>query len=432
MGPIGSNPTLMESYFDRLWPILRSITGPGVRQTLSILAELLPLRTTEIPSGTQVFDWTIPQEWVLKDAYVADLLGNRIIDVQSNTLHILNYSIGFNGVVSFEELDQHLYSLPEQPEAIPYVTSYYKPRWGFCISHSARQALDRNAFYTVAIDAQHINGSLTLAEAVLPGDSDNEVLISTYICHPSMANNELSGPLVAAFLYNELATLPNRRFTYRFIFAPETIGAIAYLAMNGARLRATLVAGFVLTCLGDRGSFTYKRSRTGDSLADRAATTVLRSCFPEGHTIVDFFPMGSDERQYCSPGFNLPVGSLMRTMYGRFPEYHTSLDNKDFICFDALVESVRTLRAMVECLEANRAYLRTMPYCEIKLDKYGFYPDLNIKSCPGDKEATNWLLNYSDGRHDLIDISNLSGVEFQKLRAAAPRLVDAGIITSAC
>lgn len=437
LAPFSSRPAeavALEAYFDRLWPLLRSITGAGVRETLEILAEILPLQCTEIPSGTRVFDWTVPEEWNCRDAYVLDGDGRKVINVKDNTLHILNYSSGFDGVVGFHELDQHLYSLPDQPDAIPYVTSYYARRWGFCMRHRERERLDRRASYTVHIDAEHVNGSLTVADAVLRGETDREVLISTYVCHPSMANNELSGPLVAAYLFRELQTLRRRRFTYRFVFVPETIGAIAYLSLHGDHLKSTVDAGLVLTCVGDRGPFTYKRSRRGQSLIDRAAENVLGTMAPDSHRVVDFFPAGSDERQYCSPGFDLPVGSLMRTMYNRFPEYHTSLDNKDFISFDALLESVRIAKAIIESLEGNITYTRPMPHCEIKLDRYGLYSDLSIKtdeSAGGVGQATRWLLAYADGRHDLIDISNKSGIPVQSLVVCAEHLEALGLVIDA-
>jgi len=342
----------LESYFDRLWPILRSITGEGVRQTHDILGELVKLERFEIPSGTAVFDWFIPKEWVVNEAYLLDPSGQKIIDVKENNLHLLNYSTSFKGTLSRDELDKHLHSLPNQASAIPYLTTYYKERWGFCLSQKQRDKLPQGN-YTVVIDTDHKEGSLTLSEALLKGSSQDEVLISTYTCHPSMANNELSGPLVAAFLYKRLAQQKNRRLNYRFVFLPETIGAITYLKMQGEHLKKHTKAGFVITCAGNDAPFTYKCSRQGNSLADRVAKQALKN---HEHNILPFSPLGSDERQYCSPAFNLPIGSLMRSMYGRYPEYHTSLDNKSFISFKALQESIDMYLSLIHISEPTRPY----------------------------------------------------------------------------
>jgi aminopeptidase-like protein len=421
----------IESYFDRLWPILRSITGEGVRQTHTILSELVPLERFEIPTGTQVFDWTIPKEWRVREAYVIDPNGTRILDVRNNNLHLLNYSVPFQGVLSKSELNDHLYSLPDKPDAIPYITSYYAPRWGFCLSQHERDAL-LDGDYQVVVDTELIDGSLTLSEAVLPGESKEEVLLSTYTCHPSLANNELSGPLVTAFLYRALAALPKRRLTYRFVFLPETIGAIAYLQLRGEHLKKHLVAAYVVTCIGDKGNFTYKRSRQETSLADRAAEHCLKqhslkhSAKP--HSILSFSPLGSDERQYCSPGFNLPVGSLMRSMYGTYPEYHTSLDNKNFISFEAMAESVEMYLTILKALESNRTYTNLYPHGEPQLGKRGLYETLGRNTIPELSSAVFWLLNYSDGNHDLLWIAAKSGYGIELLEKAAQACLEAGLI----
>lgn len=299
----------IAALFDGLWPILRSITGDGVRQTHDLIGKLVPLTRIEVPSGTSAFDWTVPPEWVVREAYVVRPDGERMVDVASNNLHLLNYSAPFRGEVSRAELDEHLYSLPDLPDAIPYVTSYYRPRWGFCIAHHERERLPEGT-YQVVIDTElRDSGSMTMSEAILAGRTDREVMISTYTCHPSMANNELSGPLVAAFLYRRLAALPERRHTYRFVFVPETIGSITYLSRCGTQLINKVDAGLVLTCIGDSRPFSYKRSRRHTSAVDRAAIHVLRQFGdggpngPGGNNlrVVDFSPLGSDERQYCSP-----------------------------------------------------------------------------------------------------------------------------------
>lgn len=416
----------LENYFDRLWPILRSITGLGVRQTHDILSELVRLERTEVPSGTQVFDWTVPKEWKANEAYLIDPHGKRLLDVRDNNLRLVNYSVPFRGVISKNELEQHLYSLPDKPTAIPYVTSYYAPRWGFCLSQHERDALpDGN--YQVVIDTEMIDGSLTLSEAVLPGESADEVLISTYTCHPSLANNELSGPLVAAFLYRELARLEQRHFTYRFVFLPETIGAITYLHLRGEHLTKHLVAGYVVTCIGDAGNFTYKRSRQETSLADRAAEHTLKHSGKPYKTL-DFSPLGSDERQYCSPGFNFPVGSLMRSMYGTYPEYHTSLDNKSFISFEAMAESVQMYLRVMKTLESNRLYKNLFPHGEPQLGKRGLYETIGRNTIPELSSAVFWLLNYGDGEHDLLWIADKSGYSIELLGKAAQACLEVGII----
>lgn len=333
------SPEIIDQYLRRLFPIMRSITGNGVRQTHDILCELLPLQRTEIPSGTPCFDWNIPKEWHVREAYVIDPKGQRILDIQDHNLHLVNYSIPFRATISRAELDIHLHSLPEQPDAIPYVTSYYVPRWGFCLSHRQREKLLEGQ-YEVVVDTSLESGSLTLSDAVLPGRESREILISTYTCHPSMANNELSGPLVAAFLYRRLAAVSDRRYTYRFAFLPETIGSIAYLSLHGNHLTSQLEAGFVTSCVGDRAPFTYKRSRRGDTLGDRAACYTLEHYSDAAPRLIDFVPRGSDERQYCSPGFNLPVGVIARSIYGSYAEYHTSLDNLHFVSAHALAGSV--------------------------------------------------------------------------------------------
>lgn len=416
----------IEQYFDRLWPILRSITGEGVRRTHDILSELVPFERIEVPTGTQVFDWTVPREWVVREAYVVRPDGERILDVRENNLHLLNYSAPFRGRVSRRELDEHLYSLPDKPDAIPYVTSYYNERWGFCVRHAERERLP-DGEYEVVADTELVDGSMTLSEAVLPGESDREVLISTYTCHPSLANNELSGPLVAAFLFRRLAALERRRYTYRFVFLPETIGSITYLSLRGEHLREKLVAGYVVTCIGDPGPFTYKFSKRSDTLADRAAEFVIRRHAPDGAQFLPFFPTGSDERQYCSPGFNLPVGSITRTIYARYPEYHTSLDNRDFISFRAMAESVDLYFEVCRVVDGNRRFRNLSPYGEPQLGKRGLYApvghalgDLNL--------AVLWVLTYSDGEHDLIDIAERSGLPFALIVEAAVRCQEQGLL----
>lgn len=426
--PLRETPEEVAEYFDRLWPLLRSITGEGVRRTHDILGELVPLERIEIPSGTKCFDWTVPQEWVCREAYVIGPDGRRVIDVARNTLHVVNYSTAFRGALSRAELDEHLYSLPDMPEAIPYVTSYYAPWWGFCLPHAVRAVLPEGQ-YQVVIDAEHFDGSLTLSQAVLPGEEPAEVLISTYTCHPSLANNELSGPLVAAFLYRRLAAIERRRLTYRFVWLPETIGSLAYLARFGEHFRRRLVAGYVASCIGDRGPLTFKRSRRGDTAADRAAVYALGRFQGDSLRVLDFDPSGSDERQYCSPGFDLPVGVIARSIYGSYPEYHTSLDNRDFISFASLVASVDACLAVLGTLDANATYRRTQPCGEPQLGRYGLYPSLGGPAVRDEPlTALRWLLNLADGSHDQLAIAERSGVSLAALDSAARQCLLAGLI----
>ncbi len=419
----------LEEYFDRLWPINRSLTGNGVRKSLEILSEIIDLNITEVPSGTACFDWTVPPEWNIREGWVKDSNGKTVIDFKEHNLHILGYSEPVKGNFTYEELLPHLYTLPEQPELIPYLTSYYKRRWGFCMSHVEFEKLDKSEMYEVFIDSTLNNeGSMTIAEATIKGFTDKTILLSTYICHPSMANNELSGPLVAAFIYNELKNIPNLRYTYKFIFVPETIGSIYYLSKNGEDLKSNLDAGFVITCIGDPGEFTYKRSRRGNALPDRAAETILSQTVAS-FNLIDFFPSGSDERQFCSPGFNLPVGSLIRTMYGKYPEYHTSADNKDFISFEAMEGSVYKYLEIIDLIEINQKYINTLPFCEPQLGKRGLYPTLGSqKGTESFVKAMMWILNLSDGENDLIDISLKSKISINQLKPILFKLLENKIL----
>lgn len=419
---------LLEKYFDRLWPINRSLTGNGNRDTLKILSEIVDLEISEIPSGTECFDWTVPPEWNVNDAWIKDSEGNKIVDFRKNNLHLLGYSENFSGRIDLNELKGHLYSLSEQPEVIPYMTSYYKPRWGFCISHKQLDQLMDDT-YEVLIDSESdAKGSMTIGEAVLKGESDKEILLSTYICHPSMANNELSGPLVTSFLYKKIKEKKNRKYTYRFLFLPETIGSIYYLSRYGEQLKKNMIAGYVITCIGDNGKFTYKKSRAGNTLADRAAELVLKQS-KEEFIIEDFFPTGSDERQYCSPGFNLPVGSLMRTRYGKYKEYHTSEDNKNFISFDAMEKSVEKYLEIIEVIESNRTFANTISYCEPQLGKRDLYPTIgSLKDTADIVNAMMWVLNLSDGSNDLIEIADKSKSDFRVIKEASDKLLEKDLL----
>jgi aminopeptidase-like protein len=421
--------TAIEQYFDRLWPLNRSLTGNGNRETLKILSELVDFQITEVPSRTQCFDWTVPDEWNVKEAWIKDSKGKKIVDFARNNLHILGCSEPFQGKLSFQELSGHLFTLPDQPDLIPWLTSYYQRRWGFCLSHDQFERLDKNSMYEVLINSTlDEKGSMTMGEAILKGRSDKEILFSTYFCHPSMANNELSGPLVCSFLYSQLKQRKNLKYTYRFVFIPETIGSIYLLSRLGKHFRQKLDAGFVVTCIGDAGKFTYKKSRKGNTLADRVAETVLKQSEGE-YTLKDFSPMGSDERQYCSPGFDLPVGSIMRTMHGEYPEYHTSADNKDFISFEAMEQSVFKLLDIIDVIENNEYLINTMPNCEPQLGKRGLYPTIGSnKDTRSIVSSMMWILNLSDGTSDLINISERSGISIKELIPVINKLKENGLI----
>lgn len=420
---------LLEKYFDLLWPITRSLTGNGNRETLKLLSELVELKIIEVPSGTKCFDWNVPPEWNINDAWIKDSYGNKIVDFSKNNLHILGYSEPFSSKLNFSELEKHLYSLPEQPNLIPYLTSYYNRTWGFCLSHKQLLSLKKDEIYDVYIDSSlKEDGFMTIAEAIIEGESKEEILFSTYICHPSLANNELSGPLVSSLIYKNLKYRKNLKYTYRFLFLPETIGSIYSLSINGEYWKKYLKAGFVITCIGDNGNFTYKKSRLGNSLPDKVVSTILKQT-EKNFNIIDFFPSGSDERQYCSPGFNLPVGSLMRTMYGMYPEYHTSGDNKSFISFDAMEKSVHKYLDIIDILEKNNFYINKLPYCEPQLGKRGLYPQIGSQKNTDDFiNSMMWILNLADGSNDLIDISIKSKIEIKKLIPILDKLIDNNLI----
>lgn len=422
-------PEQLEHYFDRLWPICRSLTGDGVRASLSILQEAIPLQVHEVASGTPAFDWEVPDEWNIRDAYILAPDGRKIADFQQNNLHVLGYSTPIDQEMSWDELAPHLYTLPDMPDAIPYLTSYYNRNWGFCLTHREWETLPHTGAYRVKIDSTLAPGSMTWGDLILPGTTDREILFSTYVCHPSMANNELSGPLVAAFLYQKIAAMPERRFTYRFVFAPETIGIIHYLSRHGMHMKEVTEAGYVLTCVGDAGDYVLKQSKRGNSLADQVAAHVLKHQ-PVPHTINPFFAIGSDERQYCSPGFNMPVASVTRSMYHRYKEYHTSLDNKDFISFEAMEKTIDMYFNIVQVLEANQIPVNTNPYCEPRLGKRGLYSPVG-----GLKERSKWmpmmmhLLAYADGSRSLLEIAELQHELVLDYLPIVHALRDAGLLT---
>ena len=417
----------LHALIERLFPICRSITGAGNRETLAILREQVDLECHEVPSGTEVFDWVIPPEWTIRDAWIKDPQGRKIVDFQQCNLHVVGYSEPVRGRFPLEELQPHLHSLPDQPDLIPYRTSYYQRTWGFCLAHRHREALTPGT-YEVCIDADLKPGHLTYGERLIPGASKREVLISTHLCHPSLANDNLSGISVAIHLIQLLQQIP-LQYSYRFLFIPGTIGSITWLARHQQEQQDRRIAhGLVLSCLGDAGPLNYKQSRSGDAPIDRAVALALRDT-GRPHAIHPFSPYGYDERQYCSPGFNLPVGLLTRSPHGTFPEYHTSADNLSFVQPEALCDSLRLLLRIVELLETDRSYFNCLPYCEPQLGKRGLYDTLGGANDRAQQQlALLWVLNQSDGFAALSAIARKSGLPYPLIRAAADRLVAAGLI----
>ena len=409
----------------KLYPICRSITGDGIRQTLSMIKERIPLEIHEVPSGTKVFDWIVPKEWNIQDAYIVRADGKRIAEFQNCNLHVLNYSTPIRRQMPLSELRPHLFTIPEKPDWIPYRTSYYKEDWGFCTSHNELLGLE-DGEYEVCIDSTLKDGSLTYGECFIPGQSTDEVLISSHACHPSLANDNLSGLAVAT----ELAKAGlgrDLRYSYRFVFIPGTIGAITWLARNreaAQRIRH----GLVLTGLGDKGQFHYKKSRRGNAEIDRAVAHILAH-LGESAEVLEFSPYGYDERQYCSPGFNLAVGCLMRSVWGSFPEYHTSADNLDFISPKQLAESFRVCTAIFNVLENNRTYRNLQPYCEPQLGRRNLYRSTGGESIGDEIHARLWVLNLSDGEHSLLDIAERSGLPFSAVHKAAELLLQSELLS---
>ena len=412
----------------RLFPLCRSLTGSGVRATLDVLEEYIPLERTEIPSGMQVFDWTVPDEWNIRDAYVATPDGARVVDFRRSSLHVVSYSEPVRARMSLEALRERLHTLPDEPDLVPYRTSYYHRTWGFCLSH--RQLLEMQpGEYDVLIDSTLEPGHLTYAELRLDGTSEEEVLISTYMCHPSLANDNLSGIAVATMLARQLSQ-QRLHHSYRFLFAPGTIGPLAWLHQNRDTLDR-VKHGLTVSCIGDAGGLTYKRSRRGDGEVDRAVEVVLRDS-GAAHRVVDWEPWGGDERQFCSPGFDLPVGCVMRTPHDEFPGYHTSGDGLERIRPESLAESVRTCLGVVEVLETNRTCMNLSPYGEPQLGRRGLYGSTGGAGASRDDErALLWVLNLSDGRASLLDIAARSGLAYGVVLRAAERLEEAGLLSVA-
>jgi aminopeptidase-like protein len=409
----------------RIFPICRSITGNGVRETLRVLSENIPIQIHEVPTGTHVFDWEVPREWNIEDAYIKNESGERVVDFRQSNLHVLNYSVPFHGRMPLGELKPHIFTLPDQPDLIPYRTSYYAERWGFCMAHSRLAALPEGT-YEACIESRLEDGHLTYGEFLHQGESEDEVLLSAHICHPSLANDNCSALALLTCLARHLGQ-KRTRLSYRFLFAPGTIGAISWLARNEDAV-GRVKHGLVLSCVGDEGGPTYKKSRRGDAFIDRAMTNVLRHAHPAPN-IIEFFPYGYDERQYCSPGFDLPVGLFQRSQFATFPEYHTSGDHLDFIKPCELAKSYRMIVSAIEIIEKDRITLNLAPKCEPQLGRRGLYGAIG-----GDKDAAAknmamlWVLNLSDGRHSLLDIAERAGLAFPIVESTAGLLERHGLL----
>lgn len=424
--PIPDGGELFEM-ISALYPICRSITGNGLRESLRRLQSYVGLTLCEVPTGTRVFDWVVPKEWNIRDAYIKDSRGARVIDFQNSNLHVVNYSLPVKQRMHLSELRKHLFTLPETPDWIPYRTSYYKETWGFCLSQRQLDSLAEEE-YEVCIDASLESGSLTYGEFRIQGEIDDEVLFSCHSCHPSLCNDNLSGMTVAAKLAQLLSGM-QVRYSYRFLWIPGTIGAITWLARSEAIL-PRIKHGLVLSCVGDPGRFNYKRSRRGNAEIDRVVEHVLRQT-EDDFVVSDFSPYGYDERQYCSPGINLPVGCFMRTPNGKYPQYHTSADDLSLIRAEALAQSFQRLLRIVQTLEANQTYLNQNPKCEPQLGRRGLYRNMGGTSGNRFEESLMWVLNFSDGSHSLLDIAERSGLDFNELDQAAKALLKCDLLRRA-
>lgn len=417
--------SLMHDLIAELYPICRSITGDGFRESLHILQKYFPVEPHEIPSGTQVFDWTVPREWNIRDAYVKNSQGERVIDFKKSNLHVVSFSTPIHRKMALAELKEHLFSIPDHPDWIPYRTSYYAENWGLCVSHRILQQL-ADGEYEVCIDSSLAAGSLTYGEYFLRGQTTDEVLISCHCCHPSLCNDNLSGMALATWLAKSLST-QSTRYSYRFVFVPATIGAITWLAQNESKV-ANIKHGLVIAGVGDSGKMRYKKSRRGNAEIDRIVMYVLQHS-GDAYEVLDFSPYGYDERQYCSPGFDLAVGSLTRTPFGRYPEYHTSADNLNFVQPEFLADSFSKYSAVLQVLESNKTYFNTNPKCEPQLGRRGLYTAMGGKTDTQAREmAMLWVLNLSDGEHTLLDIANQSGIEYGVIKTVATTLLEHGLL----
>ena len=417
----------IHNFAKELWPINRSITGEGVRQTLERISKHLPtLEIKSIPTGTKVFDWTVPQECSVKEAYIITPSGEKICDFSKNNLHLVGYSIPFEGEISFDELKKHLYTLPDQPNAIPYITSYYEERWGFCLSQEQFNTLE-NGSYKVIIKSTLFDGELNYGELLIKGKSDKEIFLSTYICHPSMANNELSGPTVVTFLAKWLQEINETDFSYRIIFIPETIGSITYLSKNYKDMKNKIFAGFNVSCVGDDRAYSYLPSRNGKTISDMIAKHVLKWIDPN-FIKYSWLDRGSDERQYCAPGIDLPIASILRTKYGRYPEYHTSLDNlENVVTPKGLDGGYWAIRKAIEAIEKNKKYKITV-LCEPQMGKRGLYPTLSTKDTNKEVLLMMNFISFCDGQTSLLEIAESLNLPIWELYELVDKLESHSLI----
>jgi aminopeptidase-like protein len=414
--------TEIHQFARELWPINRSITGKGVRETLERIKVHLPrLKIKSVSSGTAAFDWKIPKEWSANEAYIVTPNGEKICDFKANNLHLLGYSVPFDGKISLKELKEHLYTLPDQSDAIPYITSYYKERWGFCLSQNHYDQLEEGEYY-VKVDTKHFDGVLNYAELIIPGISSQEIFLSTYICHPSMANNELSGPTVVTYLAKWLSELDQLDYTYRIVFIPETIGSITYLSLHHEYMKKSIVSGFNVSCVGDDRAYSYLPSRNGNTLSDNIAKHVLKHTDSNFKTYT-WLDRGSDERQYCAPGIDLPIASIMRTKYGQYPEYHTSFDDlENVVTPEGLDGGYWALRRAIEAVEKNKKY-RVTVFCEPQMGKRGLYPTLSTKKSGEQVRLMMDLISLCDGERYLLEIAGLLNTPIWELYELIETLV---------
>ena len=418
----------IHDFAKSIWKINRSITGDGVRDTLKEIQKIITdLEIKEVPSGSVAFDWVVPKEWRVRDAWIKSPSGKKLCCFKENNLHLVGYSIPVHIKLMLSELQNHLYSIPEQPTAIPYITSYYKERWGFCLSQQQRNRLEEGE-YEVFIDSELFNGALTYGELLIKGRLDKEIFISTYICHPSMANNELSGPAVNTFISKWIKSKEIRRYSYRFVFVPETIGSIVYLSKNKDHLKSKVFAGFNITCIGDNRDYSYLPSRNGNTISDIVSKHILKNIYPN-YKLYKWTDRGSDERQYCAPGIDLPIASIMRTKYGKYDEYHTSLDDLvNVVTPEGLQGGYTVLRLVIEALEENQ-YPKVNVFCEPQLGKRGLYPTLSTKSSGSEVRLMMDVITWSDGTNSLIDIAELCDVPVWKLYPIVKSLTDHQILS---
>jgi len=394
-----------------LFPINRSLSGDGVRQTLQYIKNIIPeLEVNEVPSGTKCFDWTIPKEWNCNDGYIIDPDGNKICDFKNNNLHVVGYSTPIDKEIEYEELIEHLYHIEDQPTAIPYITSYYSERWGFCLSFNKFKKLKKGT-YKVKINSELKDGNLTYGEIKIKGESEKEIFLSTNVCHPSMANNELSGPVVTTALVNFIKSLEGRKYSYRIVFIPETIGSITYISRNIDEMKKNIIAGFNIVCIGDDRCYSYISSRYGNTLSDKVSKHILKNI---DYVEYSFLDRGSDERQYCSPGVDLPIATICRSKYGAYPEYHTSLDDLTIISPSGLYGGYEKIKKAIELLEKNN-YYKVNVLCEPQLGKRGLYPTISTKNSGANIKTMMNFIAYADGNNDLIDIANIIGVQADEL-----------------